>query len=179
MGGRTAVKVPSSGTVTEPSPSASSSNASNSSSARSTSSISSTGRPGAVVADAAQDRTLDEELLAEEVRLRDPLVLRLGHPDGEQLTLVVPVVERLARSQALVALEPHERRVQGLGEGLRGGRLADPGLTLEQQREAEPERQEDRRRHPFVGEVVVLVEPPADLLGGGQLAHPGSSSNAW
>ena len=106
-------------------------------------------------------------------------MLRLGQPDGEQLTLVVPVVERLARGQALVALQPHQRRVQGLGEDLRGGRLADPGLALEQQRQPEPERQEDRRRHPFVGEVVVLVEPPADLLGGGQLAHPGPSSSAW
>ena len=168
--------------MTEPSPSASSSSASNSSSARSTSSISSTGGPRAVVPDAAQDRPLDQELLAEQVGLGEPLVLRLGEPDREQLALVVPVVERLARGEPLVALQPHQRGVERLGQHLRGGGLADAGLALEQQRQPEPRVRKTRGRHALVGEVAVLVEPAPDLPAEADAvhrAHSSAASRAW
>jgi hypothetical protein len=46
---------------------------------------------------------------------------RLGQPDREELARVVPLVEGLGGGQALVALQPDQRRVQDGGERL--GRL--------------------------------------------------------
>ena len=143
-----AVKVPSSGTVTEPSPRNSNSSASNSSSARSISSMRSTGALRALVADAAQDRPLVQELLGEQVGLGQPVVAGLREADGEDLALVVPLVERLGRGEALVALEPDERRAERAGHRVRRRGLADPGLTLEEERTAERQREVERGRRP-------------------------------
>ena len=72
----------------------SSRNASNSSSARSTSSISSTGGLGA--ADRRQQRALEQVALGEDVLLDRVGVLArtLARLDGEELALIVPLVER-------------------------------------------------------------------------------------
>ena len=105
--------VPSSGTVTEKSESTSSRNASNSSSARSSSSISSTApraRP-----DRLEQRPLEQELRPVELvhALVHVELARLERPRVEQLARVVPLVERLRRVDALVALEPDQLRVRG------------------------------------------------------------------
>ena len=169
IGGRVAVNVPSSGTVTDPSPSASSRSASNSSSARSISSMRSTGGRGPSyrtqrrIGRSTRNSSLNRSPSVQR------LVLGLGEPDGQQLPLVVPVVERLARGQSLVALEPHQRGVERLRQHLRGRRLADARLTLEQQRQPQLEGEEDGGRQTLVGEVPVLVEPPAYVVGGRQL----------
>ena len=52
------------------------------------------------------------------------------------------------------------------GEDLGELGLADAGLALEEQRPAELERQEDRRRERAVGDVVALAEVGLDRLDG-------------
>ncbi len=137
-------------------------------------------RARAVVAHAAQDRPLHQELLAEQVRLGQRLVLGLGQPDREQLALVVPVVERLVRGQPLVALEPDQRRLQHPGQDLRRGRLAHARLTLEQQRQPQLEGEVDGGRQALVREVVLAVEAAAYVVRGRERAgHGPASSSAW
>ena len=82
------------------------------------------------------------------------LVPGLGQPDRQQLALVVPLVERLAGGQALVALQPDQRRAQRRRQRLGRRGLADPGLALQQQRLPRRQRQEQRRRQPVVDQVV-------------------------
>ena len=123
------------------------------------------GRSRAVVADAAQDRPLVQELLGEQVGLGQPVVAGLREADGEQLPLVVPLVQRLGRGEALVALEPDERRPERAGQRLRGRGLADPGLALEQQRTPSASGQVERGRRALVDQVADRVEALGELLG--------------
>ena len=124
IGGCLAVNVPSSGTVTEPSPS-------DLEQQRLELVVGPVDlvdqqhrRRRPVVPHAAEDRSLDQVLLAEQVGLAQRLVLRLGDPDRQQLALVVPVVEGLARGQPLVALQPDQGCAEHLGQHLRGRGLA-------------------------------------------------------
>ena len=121
--------------------------------------------------DRPQQRPLDEEPLLVELGLEGVggpaggLAAGLGGAQVEQLAGVVPVVHGLGGVDALVALQPDQLaagpRRQHLGElG-----LADAGLALEQQRPLQLEREEDRRRQPFVGQVPVLGERSADVSG--------------
>ena len=84
----------------------------------------------------------------------------------QDLAREVPVVERLGRVDALVALEPHQRQVEALRDRLGERGLAGAGLTLEQQRPLHPQRQERHRRQRVVGEVAGPVE--AGGHGGGR-----------
>jgi hypothetical protein len=85
-------------------------------------------------------------------------------PDVQELPLVVPLVQGFAGGQALVALQADERRVQGLGQCLGRGRLADTGLALQQQRLAEAQGQEDGHGQAVVGQVVDGVQALDDLF---------------
>ena len=89
---------------------------------------------------------------------------RFGQPDGQQLPLVVPVVERLAGGQPLVALQPHQRRIQHGRERLRRGGLADAGLPFQQQWAAERHGEIQRRCGADVEQVVVCIEPPDHVV---------------
>ena len=80
-------------------------------------------------------------------------VRRLGGAQVQQLAAEVPVVERLAGLQALVALQPVERPAGDLGQRVRQRRLADARLALEEQRAVHDQRQVGRRRQPLVGQV--------------------------
>ena len=117
--------------------STSSRNASNSSSARSTSSTSST---AGTLPERPQHRPGEQEPLVEQRLLRLGRV-ELAGPAGrleraqvQDLAREVPVVERLAGVDPLVALQPDQRHVVHLGERLGQRRLAGAGLALEQQR---------------------------------------------
>ena len=81
----------------------------------------------------------------------------------QELAREVPVVERLRDVEALVALEPHQRRVERIGEpeGERG--LADAGVALDEKRSTHPQREERRSGQAVVGEVPDLGEPGAEL----------------
>ena len=126
-GGSSAAIVPSSGTVTVKSESTSSRNASNSSSARSSSSTAARRPTPARIA--REQRPLDEELgpveLARRARSAVDLAL-LERARVEELARVVPLVERLRRVDALVALEPDQVGVEDARERLRRPRSCRP-----------------------------------------------------
>ena len=67
-------------------------------------------RHRAVVRERAQQRALHEEPLRVELVLVDALVARLDRAQVQQLARVVPLVDRLRRVDALVALQPHAAR---------------------------------------------------------------------
>ncbi len=119
-------------------------------------------RPRAGMPQRAQQRSFDEELGREQIDVVECLSTGLGEADAEQLTGVVPLVQRLGRVDALVALQPHEPRVEGRGERLGRGRLADPGFAFEEQRLGEPGGAEQGGRQSLVGEVGVVGEAPAE-----------------
>ncbi len=119
-------------------------------------------RPRAGMPQRAQQRSFDEELGSEQIDVVERLATGLGEADAEQLTGVVPLVQRLGRVDALVALQSHEPRVEGRGERLGRGRLADPGFAFEEQRLGEPGGAEERGRQSLVGEVGVVGEAPAE-----------------
>ena len=58
----------------------------------------------------------------------------LGGADGEQLALVVPVVDGVVEVDPLVALQTDQPRAAGVRERARHLRLADARLALQQQR---------------------------------------------
>ncbi len=70
----------------------------------------------------------------------------LEQPDLEDLPRVVPFVDRVADVDALVALQPDELGVERGGQHLRDLRLADAGLTFEEQRPPQPKREIHRHR---------------------------------
>src|SRR5690606_37956162 len=88
------------------------------------------------------------------VRLPQVGALRLGQPDRQQLPRVVPLVQRLGRGEPLVALQPDQRRVQRGGQCLGRLGLPDAGLALQQDRLAQPYRQEQRGGQRVVGQVA-------------------------
>ena len=109
-------------------------------------------RPG--VLERAQQRPPDQVVGPEQVVLAQRLAAGVGHPDAQQLAGIVPFVQRLGRVDALVTLQPDEGRVEHGGQRLGGRGLADPRLTLEQQRLRQPGTQEHRRGQALVDEVV-------------------------
>ena len=83
----------------------------------------------------------------------------LQGPQVQDLAREVPVVERLRGVDALVALEPDQRRPRQLGQRLGERGLAGAGLALEQDRALHLQRQVDDRRELVVGEVAGLPQP--------------------
>ena len=64
------------------------------------------------VPDRLQQRPIEQEFGREEIGTGDVAVGSLGEADGEHLARIVPLVERLGGGDALVALEPDQRRAQ-------------------------------------------------------------------
>ena len=87
-----------------------------------------------------------------------------GLADGEKLALIVPLVERVGGVDALVALQPDEIAPSERGDRLGGFRLADARRAFEQQRLAEPDREEDRGGEPLVGEIAHVGEAGGQRL---------------
>jgi hypothetical protein len=113
-----------------------------------------------------EQRAADEELRPEDlagIGARG-LAARLEQPDLEHLARVVPFVDRGVDVEALIALEPDERRAEARREDLREFRLADAGLALEQERAAELEREERRRRERAIAHVIAFAERVLDAL---------------
>ena len=102
---------------------------------------------------------------------RSVRALRLGHADLEHLARVVPLVDRRADVQALVALQADQAAVQGLGQNLADLGLADAGLALEEQGPAELEREVERGRERPVGDVVAARQKRLGVVDGGDLGH--------
>src|SRR5581483_1183458 len=111
----------------------------------------------------------DQELAAEQLRL----VHRagLGCAYVQELAGVVPLVHRVRDVEALVALQPDERRAERRRERLRGLGLPDSGLAFEEERLLEGEREVERRREPAVGQVQRPGERGLEL-GDRLVRHP-------
>ena len=130
------------------------------------------------LAQRAEHRPGEQEPLVEERLLRRVGVgdrSAAGGLEGAQvqdLPREVPVVERLGRVDALVALQPDQRQVQRLGEGLGQGGLAGARLALQQQGPLHGEREVPDRGERVVAEVAGLAEALGQVVGraeGGRL----------
>jgi len=94
------------------------------------------------MAERAEQRSLDKELVGIDVGSRPR---HLGLPDRQELSRVVPLVKRLRRIDAFVALQANEAAAKRGGDGLRRLGLADAGNAFDKQRLAEGKRQKGRR----------------------------------
>ena len=112
------------------------------------------GRAGTRVQQRGEQRPRQQVIAGEQVLVLDVLTGRLGQPDGQQLTRVVPLVQRLGGGDALVALQPDQRGVDRRGQGLGRLGLAHPGLALEQDRLPHPDGQEQRGAELVAGQVA-------------------------
>src|ERR671921_73277 len=113
-----------------------------------------------------QERTADQKLAVVEVALDAFLIFAtegLGGADVEELSGVVPLVDRLVDVYALVALETDERCLEDAGEDFGDLGLADPRLAFQEQRPSELEGEEDRGGEPFVRQVIVFAQPCPQL----------------
>src|SRR3569623_1136922 len=91
-----------------------------------------------------------------------PALDRLGmEPDLEHLLREVPLVQRRARIEPFVALQPDQPPAERAGHRLRDLGLADAGFALEQHRLTEDEREVQRRRELAIREVLL----PREQLG--------------
>jgi len=120
--------------------------------------------------DRAQQRTLEQERLTEDLRLT--LARARGAPtrllqlDVQELLRVVPFVERRGDVEPLVALQANELRVERPREDFRDFGLADARMSFDEQRLAQRHREIRRRRRFAVGDVRLAlhrVVEPGDL----------------
>src|SRR5690606_20318367 len=94
------------------------------------------------------------ELVGEDVVLQLVPVLVLIGLDPEQLLLVVPLVESLRLVEPLIALQADQPPIPHTGQRFRKFGLSDACRTLDENRLAEPLRQEGHLGDAVVGEVV-------------------------
>src|ERR671936_1430692 len=99
--------------------------------------------------DRLEQRPPDQEIRSEELLLRHRTFLRRA--DVQQLTRVIPLVDRVRNVESLVALESNEPRRHRSGERLRRLGLTDAGFALEQEGLLEYEREKQRRRQTAFG----------------------------
>ena len=95
-----------------------------------------------------QDGPLQEELLGEQVGVGDGLGRRLGEPDRQQLALIVPLVQRLADGDALVALQPDQRASQRAARAISRRSSCRPRARPRAAAVARADREEQCRRQP-------------------------------
>jgi SEC-C motif-containing protein len=91
----------------------------------------------------------------------------LGGPQVEELAAEVPVVERLAGLETLVALQPVDRPSGDLRQRVGQRGLADPGLALQEQGPVHDQREVGSGGQPLVRKVTRALQR------GGQVAGPG------
>ena len=119
---------------------------------------------GLLALDRLEQRAADQELAPEQLLLGDGALLRGAN--AQELAQVVPLVHGVGDVQALVALEPDQAGAERAGEGLAGLGLANPCLTLEQDRLLQSEGEEEGRREATVGQVARVVEGDLQLVDG-------------
>ena len=116
--------------------------------------------------DRGEQRPLQQIALREDVLLDRVGILAdaLARLDGEQLALIVPLVERGVLVEALVALQADQLGAVHGGERLGDLGLADAGLAFEQQRPLEEFHQPQRGREVAVGDVAGGGEAVGDVF---------------
>ncbi len=122
-----------------------------------------------------QQRPLDEEAGTEQrVDLRFTGAAVAEALQVQQLAGVVPLIQRLARVDALIALQAHQLSTAGGGQRLGELGLADAGLALQEQRPPEHRGKVHGGGQPPVGQVVLGREAGlqrGDRMGAGRLGH--------
>src|SRR6185369_8623668 len=122
----------------------------------------------------AQNRSLYQEIFGEEqaffggktldgfsqIRRYGEIGIKLGAQQLgiEQLLAVLPVIERLPLIDPFVALQSHQRKIQGGGESLGQAGLANSGRTLDQDRLLHPDGQKNRGGDGVAGDVAACIE---------------------
>ena len=97
-------------------------------------------------------------------------VARSSSPDGledaqlDELPRVVPLVHGVRDVEPFVALQPDEIGLERSRDRARQRGLADAGLALEEQRPAEPEREEEGDGQAVVGDVVLRGQTLLQVL---------------
>ena len=122
------------------------------------------------VAQRLQQRHLDQEFRRVEIGGAD-FAAALGDAHMQQLARMVPVVERLRRVDALIALQADRLAAEDLGQPVGDLGLADARRAFEQQRLAELERQVERRHQRLVGEIAGGRERRVELVVGQRGGH--------
>src|SRR6185437_11150721 len=105
-----------------------------------------------VVLERVEQRSPQEVPSGEQLALVDA---SLGGAQGQQLTRVVPVVDRVVQVDALVTLQADQTRAGRRGKRARDLGLAHARLALEQQRLLERYSKVDAQRQRPVGEVAL------------------------
>ena len=82
----------------------------------------------------------------------------------QQLGREVPVVQRLAGVDPLVALQPDELEPEGRGERLGKLGFADAGLSFEQERTSEAKGQVGCGRQAAIGQVILVQQNVSKIL---------------
>ena len=116
-----------------------------------------------------QQRPLEEIVRAEEVMLGAGNIhraRRLQQADLQHLARIIPLVDRAADVQPLITLQPDQARVEQAGQHLGDLGLADAGLTLQKERAAQLERQEDGGGEAALAEVAVVGERSLESVNG-------------
>jgi hypothetical protein len=93
---------------------------------------------------------------------------QLGGPDGDELAGVVPLVQGLAGVDPLVALEADQLAAEQARQDLGDLGLADPGLTLQQQRLVQVQGQVDGGGQAPVGQIGVAGQGGLELVDGSE-----------
>ena len=114
--------------------------------------------------DGRQQRPLEQIVLGEDPRLDlgRALARALARLDGDDLALIVPLIERRAGVEPLVALHADELGAVHERQRLRDLGLADPGLALDQERTLEGVHHPERRREVAVGDIADFGEARGD-----------------
>ena len=113
---------------------------------------------------------LDEEALRIDVAaqaLAAAVAGGLGQADLHHLAGIIPLIDRRRDVEPLIALQAHQAAAQGLGEHLGDLRLAHPGLALQEQRPAQPQRQEQGGRQAAVGHIAAAGEQSQGIVDAG------------
>ncbi len=100
-----------------------------------------------MAANRLQQRSLEQEFLAEDIR-PDPFLVdaaRLLESHLQHLAGVIPLVKRRLRVETLVALQADQVRLQEFGQHLREFGLAYARFALQEDRLAQPQRQKHGR----------------------------------
>ena len=129
-------------------------------------------------ADGGEQGPFEEVFLGEHMLLDRVGVLAgaFARLDGEELALIVPLVEGGVLIQALVALQADELGLVQLGERLGDRRLAHPRLAFQQQWALQEIHQPDRHGQIPVGHIASRFQALGDL--GAVQGHAKSAKRA-
>ena len=117
-------------------------------------------RRPALVRDGLEQRPLEEERLAEDLRLRlrRSVAVALLKANVQELARVVPLVERCIGVQTFIALQADQVRREQAGEHLGDFGLPHARVAFDQERLVQLEREMQRGRDGRVGHVRFAIE---------------------